>query len=97
MHNTKLSPYLFIFLSLYPTMPVFHDVATHLFLISYYPIPIHSIQILIAFVKTTDISPLWIPKIMSRIPKNIKTTPVHFISVNFFIIIDLYPSAKIHR
>ena len=45
-------------LSVVPTMPGFHAVATHLSLIFSYPIPIHSIQILIAFVKTTDISPL---------------------------------------
>ena len=44
-------------LSTVPTVPGFHAVATRLSLIFYYPIPIHSIQILIAFVKTTSTSP----------------------------------------
>ena len=35
-------------------MPGFHVAAIRLFSLFYYPIPIHSMQILIAFVKTND-------------------------------------------
>ena len=51
--------------------------------------PIHSIQMLIAFVKTTDTSPLQIPSIISKIPKTASAGPIHLDSVIFWIIFSL--------
>ena len=70
-------------------MPGLHAAAIHLFSSSYYPMPIHSIQMLIAFVKTTDTSPLQIPSIISKIPKNARAGPIHLDSVIFRIIFSL--------
>ena len=44
---------------------------------------------LIAFVKTTDASPLQIPSIISKIPKNARAGPIHLDSVIFRIIFPL--------
>ena len=70
-------------------MPGSHAAAIHLFSSSYYPMPIHSIQMLIAFVKTTDTSPLQIPSIISKIPKTARAGPIHLDSVIFRIIFSL--------
>ena len=67
-----------------PTKPVWYVWASFLSSFSY-PIPIHSIQIFTAFVKTTATSPRQIPKIIIRMPTAARAIPVHLEANRFFI------------